>query len=588
MVSVSGRHRMRSSIRGAGAAAAATALAVVVAGSWFGYQQLAGPSCSGEIQLAVAAAPELAPAVQDAAAQWVADGAAVGGTCIAVNVTASEPVDVAAAVASKHGAVLAGVGQASGTVVTPDVWVPDSSTWLLRLKNNGATAFAPGNGASIARSPVVVAMPEPVASRLGWPDKKLSWTDLLRAVSSDKPLRAGIVEPTQDAAGLSGLLSLTAAASASGGDTQKATTGALRALATGRSALRQDLLARFPRSNDPTSIASALGAAALSEEDVMAYNNTKPPIPLAALYLEPSPMPLDYPYAVLPGIEPAKASAAKVLYELLTTQGFKNRLAARSLRAPDGNWGDGFKALQGAPSPAGGQAAVPPAGVGAAGGLDPVAIDRAVSGWSIATQSGRMLCVIDVSGSMKTEVPSANNASREQVTVAAASRGLNLFDDSWSIGLWTFSTKLEGSRDWRQLVPINPLSTNRGKLEQGLAGIRPSNGNTGLYDTMLEAYKTVQENWEPGRVNSIVLFTDGKNEDDDGISQNKLLAELKTLADPERPVQVVIIGIGNDVSKAELQSITDVTGGGTFVTEDPTKIGDIFLKAIALRPNAPR
>ncbi|MEU5938719.1 substrate-binding domain-containing protein [Micromonospora sp. NPDC047548] len=579
---------MRSSIRGAGAAAAATAL-VVVAGSWFGYQQLAGPSCSGKIQLSVAAAPELAPAVQKASAQWVEDGAAVGGTCIAVNVSASESVDVAAAVASKHGVTLAGVGQASGTVVTPDIWIPDSSTWLLRLKNDAA-AFAPGNGASIARSPVVVAMPEPVAaSRLGWPDKKLSWTDLLRAMSSDKPLRAGIVEPTRDAAGLSGLLSLTSAASASGGDTQGATTGALRALATGRSALRQDLLARFPRANDPTSIASGLGAAALSEEDVIAYNNTKPPIPLAALYLvEPSPMPLDYPYAVLPGIEPAKQSAAKVLFELLTTQGFKNRLAAQSLRAPDGNWGDGFKAPQGAPSPAGGQASAPPAGVGAAGGLDPVAIDDALSGWSIATQSGRMLSVIDVSGSMKTKVPSANGATRQQVTVAAASRGLRLFDDTWSIGLWTFSTELVGSRDWREVVPINPLSSNRGRLEQGLAGIRPSDGNTGLYDTVLEAYKTVQRDWEPGRVNSVVLFTDGKNDDRNGISQASLISKLKQLNDSERPVQVIIIGIGNEVSKAELESITKVTGGGTFVTEDPSKIGDIFLKAIALRPNAPR
>ncbi|SCG80112.1 von Willebrand factor type A domain-containing protein [Micromonospora rifamycinica] len=589
MVSVSGRHRMRTSIRGAGAAAAATALVVVVGGSWVGYQQLAGPSCSGEIQLGVAAAPEVAPAVEGAAAQWVADGAAVGGTCIKVNVTASEPVEVAAAVASKHGASLAGVGQASGTAVTPDVWIPDSSTWLLRLKSGGATAFAPGNGASIARSPVVVAVPQPVATtKFGWPDKKLTWNDMLRAVRSDKPLRAGIVEPTQDAAGLSGLLSLTAAASGGGGDAQQATTAALRALATGRSALRQDLLARFPRSNDPTSIASALGAAALSEEDVIAYNNTKPPIPLAALYLEPSPMPLDYPYAVLPGIDQAKSSAAKVLFELLTTQGFKNRLAVQSLRAPDGNWGDGFKAPPGAPSPAGGGTAVPPSGGTAAGGLDPVAIDRAVSGWSIATQSGRMLCVIDVSGSMKTPVPSANNASREQVTVAAASRGLNLFDDSWSIGLWTFSTELVGSRDWREIEPINPLSGNRGKLEQGLAGIRPSSGDTGLYDTMLAAYKNVRDGWEPGRVNSVVLFTDGKNEDKNGISQSALVSRLKELNDPERPVQVVIIGIGSEVSKTELQSITNVTGGGAFVTEDPSKIGDIFLKAIALRPNAPR
>ncbi|MFI2714060.1 VWA domain-containing protein [Micromonospora sp. NPDC018662] len=584
---------MRHNLRGAGAAAAATTLVAVVAGSWFGYQQLAGPNCSGRIELSVSAAPEIAPAVQGAADEWVANGAAVGGTCIAVNVSSAEPVDVAAAVASKHGATLAGVGQASGTAVTPDVWVPDSSTWLLRLKSGGATAFAPGNGASIARSPVVVALPEPVASRLGWPDKELRWTDLLNQVTSGKPLRAGIVEPTQDAAGLSGLLSLTAAASATGTagspKAQEAMVGALRALATNRSSLRQDLLARFPRSSDPTAIANGLGAAALSEEDVIAYNSTKPPISLAALYLKPDPIALDYPFAVLPGIEPSKASAARVLFEALRSASFKDRLAAQSLRAPDGNWGSGFQAPAGAPSPAnGGEKQAPPSGQGGAADLDPVAISAATTTWSVATQSGRMLCVIDVSGSMKKPVATANGASREQVTVAAASQGLGLFDDSWSIGLWTFSTNLQGAQDWKELVGIRPLSSNRGALQRGLASIRPSSGNTGLYDTMLAAYKTVQQDWEPGKVNSIVLFTDGKNEDSNGISQKALLDQLKKLQDDEQPVQVIIIGIGAEVSRAELKSITDVTKGGAFVTTDPSKIGEIFLQAIALRPPAPR
>ncbi|MFD2766546.1 VWA domain-containing protein [Micromonospora eburnea] len=582
---------MRSSLRGAGAVAAATALVVVVAGSWFGYQQLAGPSCSGRIQLSVAAVPEIAPAVKAAADQWVKDGAAVGDTCVAVNVAAAEPVDVAAAVASKHGATLAGVGQASGTAVTPDIWVPDSSTWLVRLKSGGATALAATTGTSIARSPVVVAMPEPVAARIGWPDKKLTWRDLLAQVNSSKALRAGIVEPTQDAAGLSGLLSLSAAAGATGGagsaQAQEATIGALRALATNRSSLRQDLLARFPRSSDPTTIANGLGAAALSEEDVIAYNSTKPPIPLAALYLEPAPMPLDYPFAVLPGIEPAKASAAKVLFDVLKTPSFRDRLAAQSLRGPDGNWGDGFQAPRGAPAPAVGGSSAPPTGQGAAE-LDPNAIQKATSTWSVATQSGRMLAVIDVSGSMKEKVAAANGATRLQVTVAAATQGLQLFDDSWSIGLWTFSTNLNGSQDYREVVPIKPLSSNRNSLRQGLASIKPSSGNTGLYDTVLAAYRKVQEDWEPGKVNSIVLFTDGKNDDDNGISQKDLLAQLKKLRDPEQPIQVIIIGIGTGVSQAELEPITAITGGRPFITADPTKIGEIFLQAIALRPPAPR
>ncbi|MFE2618232.1 VWA domain-containing protein, partial [Micromonospora chalcea] len=64
---------MRSNLRGAGAAAVAVALVAVVGGSWFGYQQLAGPNCSGRIELSVATAPEIAPAVRGAADQWVSD-----------------------------------------------------------------------------------------------------------------------------------------------------------------------------------------------------------------------------------------------------------------------------------------------------------------------------------------------------------------------------------------------------------------------------------------------------------------------------------------------------------------------------------
>ncbi|MEW2383466.1 substrate-binding domain-containing protein [Micromonospora sp. NPDC047707] len=579
-----GRHRMRTNIHAAGAAAAVGVL-VVTAGGYFGYQQLASPDCSGKIELSVAVATELAPAVDAAATEWEEKGAAVGGTCIDVNVSASDPVEVAATVAAKHGAILAGVGQAPGTAVSPDVWVPDSSTWLLRLKTGGATAFDPGNGASIARSPVVVAMPEPIASRLGWPQKELTWAQLVGQVNNSKPLKAGIVNPTRDAAGLSGLLSLTTAAAAASKDAQRDTVGALRALSTGSSNLRQDLLAKFPTAADPTTVARSLGAAALSEEDVISYNSKKPAVPLAALYLQPAAMPLDYPYAVLPGIEPAKASAARVLFEEgLTTASFRDRLAPLSLRAPDGNWGAGFSAPPGAPSPEAGGASAQQAGGGnAAGDLDPQAVDRAVTSWSVATASGRMLCVIDVSGSMKEKVASANGATRQQVTIDAARRGLNLFDDRWEIGLWEFSTTLDGPRDYRKLVDIGPLTTRRAPLEQALARMQSSNGDTGLFDTVLAAYKAVQNDWDPGQVNSFVLFTDGKNDDDNGISQQQLLAELERIKDPERPVQVVLIGIGRDVSKAELKSITDITGGGSFVTEDPTGISTIFLKAIALR-----
>ena len=89
------------------------------------------------------------------------------------------------------------------------------------------------------------------------------------------------------------------------------------------------------------------------------------------------------------------------------------------------------------------------------------------------TVPGRMLAVIDVSGSMATKVPTAGGATREAVTVAAARAGLGLFDDRWSVGLWTFSTNLDGTLPYKQLVPIGPLSTGRPAMQSALARIAP-------------------------------------------------------------------------------------------------------------------
>jgi hypothetical protein len=576
----------------AGAIAVALILIVVVGGSYYGYRRLAEPACSGETRLTVAAAPEIAPAIEAAAGAWVDGGAEAGGICVAVEVTDNDPVDVAAVVAGRHGVSLAGVGQPSGTLGSPDVWVPDSSTWLLRLRG-AASGFAPTNVTSIARSPVVVAMPEPVAAAVGWPREKLTWGDLLGQLNSGTSLKPGVVEPTRDAAGLSGLLALSAAAQASGASAREASTAVLRALASGKSALRQDLLARFPRSADPATVASSLSAAPLSEEDVVQYNATKPPIPLAALYIEPAPISLDYPYAVMPGTDPVKVKAAEGLFRVLTTNDFKNRLGAQHLRAADGTWGAGFEAPTGAPSPAGTPqvTASPNGGGSAAGGFDPVAVEAVLSTWIAVTLPARMLAVIDVSGTMRGAVPSAGGASRMDITKAAATQGLGLFGDDWAVGLWIFSTNMGGGLDYKELVPIGPLSASRNQLIGALQSVQVKRrGDTGLYDTVLAGYKNVQDGWQAGRINSVVVLTDGIGNDDPdgGIALPGLLDQLGKIKDAKRPVQVIIIGLGDAINRGPLDQIVRVTGGGVFVAEDPAKIGEIFLRAISLRPSQPR
>jgi hypothetical protein len=124
----------------------------------------------------------------------------------------------------------------------------------------------------------------------------------------------------------------------------------MRALAIGRSALRDELIARFPSSTDAVSVAKGLSAAPLTEQAVIAYNARQPSVPLAALYVEPAPVPLDYPFAVMPGTSVDKATAAGAILGLLAGDAYRNRLATAGLRGDDGGIGAGFAAPKGAPA----------------------------------------------------------------------------------------------------------------------------------------------------------------------------------------------------------------------------------------------
>jgi ABC-type molybdate transport system substrate-binding protein len=570
-------------MHGAGVVGAAMAIVVVLAGSYLGYQRLSDSKCTGTTRLTVAAANEIAPAVQQTAQKWIQDGANVNGTCVAVSVTPIASWTMASAIAREHDVKLSGVGDASGSVKVPDVWIPDSDAWLLRLRSEAAGFLPQGPAKPLAQSPVVVAMPQPVAQTIGWPNKKLGWKDLLAQVTQGGNLRTGIVNPATDSAGLAALLALGQAAGAdAAGQNEKVQ--AIKALAQSSSALSDDLLQKFPHSADPNDIATSLSAAPLSEQNVVSYNVQKPPVPLVPLYLQPSPPPLDYPFTVMPEAEPATLSLANSLLAQLQTPAFKNALGAAGLRAPDGSFGAGFDRPLGAPaaSPA---VKASSEGGSAAAGVDAGVVSQALGAWTAITAPGRALAVFDVSGSMAEKVPTAHGLTRAQVTQQAATAGLALFGEDWKVGTWYFSTDMNGKLPYKEAVPITPLVTGREKVQQAVGGIVPKpDGDTGLYDTVLAAYKVVQKGWEPGKVNSVILFTDGENENPEGITLSTLVSDLKKLNDPKRPVKVVIIGIGTEVNKKELETITNATpNGGTFVAPDPAKISDIFLQALANR-----
>ena len=68
----------------------------------------------------------------------------------------------------------------------PTAWSPASSLWGRLLDYDADQTWAPADSPSLMRTPLVIAMWEPMAKALGWPDKRLGFADLLRLARSGK------------------------------------------------------------------------------------------------------------------------------------------------------------------------------------------------------------------------------------------------------------------------------------------------------------------------------------------------------------------------------------------------------------------
>ena len=124
-------------------------------------------NCDSGVRLVVAAAPDIAPAVRDAAARWSATKPQVSGDCVQVQVRAAEPADVANQLAARAGGainVAATALPSPADADVPTVWIPDSTAWIVRMQavsRRGVRSPTP-RPSPPARSP----WPCPISSRV--------------------------------------------------------------------------------------------------------------------------------------------------------------------------------------------------------------------------------------------------------------------------------------------------------------------------------------------------------------------------------------------------------------------------------------
>ena len=502
------------------------------------------PLADGE--LTVAAAPDIAEVLTTLSA---AD-TSLGGGC-AVTVTATDP-----------GSVVGG-GPAGA-----DVWIPDSSLWVERAMTEGQPVNV--QSTSIASTPIVLALSGTAADQLADDGGSPNVGSILATRQGAAAIRVGLPDPAQSAPSVGAILATRAAVSGTP-DARAALTWGVRSSPANLPVHSDELLDRL--GEDPST------AVPVSEQAVVTHNVEPGATGAVAVYPAAGATALDFPVVSF-STNPEAGRVAETMVAALTGAAGRETLQNAGFRAPDGSAGGGLAGITG----------VNPQVVVTTPLPDKQTVDDAVRTVQVTNAQARMLAVLDISGSMESVVPGSNGATRLDLAKAAATRGLGLYPPESNIGLWVFSRKLTPTSDHRELIPISSLGpdgqggTGAQELAQALAGIQViPDGGTGLYDTTLDAVRTVQQNYDPARVNSVLILSDGMNDDVGSISLQALLSTLTNERNPNRPVPVISIAFGPDSDVDALDQISKATGGAAYVSQDPLQIGEIFLDAVGQR-----
>ncbi|WP_413452034.1 VWA domain-containing protein [Georgenia phoenicis] len=503
--------------------------------------EAATEGCAQEVTVPVTTTPEFAPVVVAAA-----DRVEEELPCTLYTVATSSSAQTAA--------------QLRGGTVPARVWIPDSPLWVDRV-NADPAAPALTAGRTLATTPVVIGVPATLAQSAG---EAPPWQEILSG-----PLSVRVGDPTESTASL---LLLHSARQALGGTPEgEQLLGAVMIQLSRLSASEEELVAHAGQDVEGAT------AVVATEQRVASQRATNAATPLEVVVPAEGTGALSWTWVPLPGQDRGVGMrrALEALEESLTGEA-----AAADLEAA------GFRDAEGGLVPG-----VP--GTARAGTLPPPSAaetEAVLTTWRTVAVDMRMLAVIDVSGSMLEPV---GQQTRIALAGASAQTAMNVFPPTSHVGLWVFSTDHAGGTDWTELAPITRLDaevgagTHRDVLLAAAASLpqhtRPD-ADTGLYDTVLAAYQQVQESYEPGYVNSVVLLTDGVNEDDDGISLDELLARLQASIDPSRPVPVITVGMGPGADEEVLRLISAQTGGRSYLARDPADIATVFVDALTHRP----
>ena len=548
----------------------------------------------------VAASSEKAALLTQIANSYRDSGRTVDGKCF--------DIAVASVASGTAEATLAAGWDETVNGPAPDVWTPAASTWVSLLKSDLTAKdrpnIVPATSQGITSTPLVLAMPEPMAKALGWPQAQLGWSDVLALAKDPKgwaskghpewgKFTLGKTNPTVSTSGLAATIGTLVAATGTSSDLTQA--------ALKKPEVRQYLkdvessvvhygdttltyLSNLQRADDAGSALGYLSAVAVEEKSVLDYNagnpsgdpktlgqHAPPKVPLVAVYPKEGTLSSDSPFVILdaPWSSPEKKAGAADFEQYLLLPEQQKVFTDSFFRTADGKPGepitsspylvaDGVKIALNPPGPA-------------------VLRDvRAL--WADVRKSAKVLILMDVSGSMSADSGSGGKTKLD-LAKSAATTALGQLVDTDQVGFWVFTTDLPTPDTiTAHLVDVGPLSKTRQPITDAIAGLTPLNG-TPLYAAIKTATADMNARQDPASINAVVVLTDGRNEYTDN-DLDGLISALQGKAQ-ENGVRVFTIAYGPDADLDTLKKISEASRAAAYDARNPATIDKVFANVLS-------
>ncbi|WP_406275145.1 substrate-binding and VWA domain-containing protein [Nocardia sp. NBC_00881] len=543
--------RSRGVSKGPVIAVVAVALLVVFVVGWFQLRDraadqdiAAAAECvEGPATLSVTADPDIASQVRAVADSYNATKPRVRDHCAQVEVTAQPSSAIVAAFTS-------GTAWDRALGPQPALWIADSTRSIESMRVPG---LIEGTPVSVAGSPIVLAVPEDLRSALE--QAQLGWADLPRlqqgslgelGLSGWGGLRMAL--PSDDATLAAATAVGTAVSGADPLNAEAAQSGQVIAAVSG-------LAAGAPAAPDTAAALSILTgtqdapihAVAATEQQLKARPG------LAAFRPTGSAPMADYPAALMSGPWVDKTQnliAGRFIDYLRAPSQAQNFLAAGFTTAPQS------------------AAAAPPR----------AALDKLRATLANPVLGVRSTVLVDVSSSMAT---AEGGTTRLANVLAALNSTMTVMPPDFGLGVWTFGKNLDGTAPYQVQAATAPLTADqRTKISTALNSVRPSEIRSDqAYPSLIAAYKSALAGYTPGHTNSVLLITDGPD-DDSTVSGTKLAADIAAAIDRAHPVRIDVIVLGS--GSQTLQGLAQQTGGtyNRLATSDDISFGSAVVQAL--------